>query len=182
MAKQFRWERAWQHFTNEFQGIRSRRGHSGYSPKRWRREQRASQEAYWVLIREAKALGINVYLQADLGTSRDFYGEEFRVGGTWSSWEEKIRLTHRSFHTLAHEFAHALDEILGGRMVRPDCEFVACGAGYLLVCQVAGIITPKYDVVYAKRQGATERTLEICGERTLQMFREMASLVNVQIG
>src|SRR3989344_7640981 len=177
MAKMYRWKRAWQRFTDEFRGTHRKVGFSGWNTRGYKRSQRAQDEAYWALIRVARDFGIKVYLKPDLGESRDSHGEKFRVGGHWDSRGNAVRMVYRSFPILAHELAHAVDEFLGYRYRKPTGELVASGAGYMLVCASAGLVSPTADVAYAKRQGATERGFEECEERILQVFREMATLI-----
>ncbi|MEX2145281.1 MAG: hypothetical protein WD712_02835 [Candidatus Spechtbacterales bacterium] len=101
------------------------------------------------------------------------------MGGHWDSRGGAVRMVYRSFPLLAHEIAHAVDEFLGYRYWRREGELVACGAGYLLVCASMRIISPSGDIEYSKRQGATERELGECEDRILQVFREMATLIDV---
>ncbi len=174
MAKVPRWERAWQHFrAGMFDGYIYNPG-DGTTASRRKRFNRQREE-YWRLVQLARDLGIAVYKGGDLGTATDASGDLFHVGGLWDPGKERIRLGQRSFPVLAHEMGHAVSYILVGHQSRAEGELTACGAGYVLTCHIAGMKTPRHDLAYARRQGATRETLIETEGHILNVFHELRS-------
>lgn len=178
--KMLRHVRAWGLFLQAFCDGRLRQ--PGFcrnsSWKRYLRTQRIAEKYYWRLICELRKLGIQVYVKDYLGFAYDAYNERFLVGGQWHPGKLRIELIHRCFPTLAHEFAHGIDQLLDNVCwPRSKQELIACGAGYLLTCECLGIESPAHDVSYAKRQGATEQDLRELEPYILRVFQQMKGLL-----
>src|SRR3989344_1022204 len=167
MAKMLRRDRARQYLADAF--LTNKIHHSGWSHKAKRPDHL---NAYWKLIRTATDFGMRIFLAPNLGETTDAFDRPFTIGGQFCR-DNKIKLVSRSFSTLAHELAHAVDHILGGTKTRAECELVAAAAGYFLTCEVFGVISPSFDVRYAKRQGATPQDWQRMEEYAWYVFEEM---------
>lgn len=166
-----RWQRAWRKFSDMLCG--TKKGRPSYCRKTRRPD---AMKLYWKLIGVSRELGILTYVKPDLGEAVDFYGNHFTVGGCWNG--RNVQLIYRSFPTLAHEIAHAVDQMLGGRQHRPDVELVAAAAGYMLTHEYLGARSPAFDVQYAKRQGAKPEDLKRLEAHIFSVFETMQFLMD----
>jgi hypothetical protein len=177
MAKMTRSQRAWKLFVDAFTNAGSSRKGFGH-----RTSAEHYEKQYRKLIKLAKEFGIDVFKKSDLGVSKDAQGKEFTVGGQWAAnglKRPRIELTVRSISVLAHEFAHAMDQLkrVGFRIRRED-ELMACAVGYMISCEILGIRNPRSDVEYAKRQGATEELLWKMQDEILDLFSDIMEMLN----
>jgi hypothetical protein len=171
-----RWERAWEYFQA---GLCDGVFHQpGYCHKIERYDRRG--ENYRTVLALVQSFGIKVYVQTDLGKSRDRFGQEFQVGGHWNAWKTEIRLTYRNVPTLNHELVHACDYMVRGYGSGSAGELVACSVGYLLTCQQMGIRSPEADVTYARRQGATPHKLKTMEGHILSLYHQINQLLQTQ--
>lgn len=180
MAKQQRWEMAWEFFIGEFTGngpvFKKRSG--GYNHKYAERARRERYAFFQNIIRVCDDFGIAVLKHQNLGTSHDAKGEEFPVAGTWDDSGVKINLLWQSAPVLAHEFTHGMDYLVHGPSRPARRELVACAGGYLLMCHYTGFCSPRGDVAYAKRQGATSVTLARVRDYIPRLFCQMTELID----
>ena len=179
MAKQFRWERAWESFAGGFTGkVAPKKGLGGYNQQSAKRERRANEDLFWALVNVLNIFGIIVLKHDDLGTAEDAEHIEFLVGGTWDANKTVVNLRHKNVRILAHEFTHAMDYLKRGWAGRAEGEFIASGGGYLLVAHYTGLYSPSFDIEYAKRQGAGTGILRRLGDYVPELFSEMCELVD----
>lgn len=176
MAKMLRRDRARQHFVD---ALMHNKVHRAIGSRKSKHPDYLT--SYWKLVRVLRGFGVPVFLSHNLGEADDAFGRLFTIGGVYHRGSRsKIMLLYRDFPTLAHEFAHAVDDILDGTTGRAERELVASASGYLFTCETLGIHSPNRDVGYAKRQGATPEHYRRLEEYALYVFEEMNTLFGGQ--
>ncbi len=180
-AKMPRVGRAWLRLTEAFE---TGRIHNNSIPPRrkLRKEHELHERLYGQLVDVIKDFGIAVHTNQQFDEVRDYFGQTWTPVGAWGGLREGIRLSYDSFYVLAHEFAHATDDLLGGCRGRAQRELVASAASYLFCVEYFGRGDMRHAVHYpTKYWGATEEDFRRLSDYIIDVFRQMDGLFKMYL-
>ena len=129
---------------------------------------------FWKIVKALEDLEVEVKLVNDLGIRNDVNNEPFNIAGLWDQPNRLVSLSSLSYGVLIHEFAHVVDARLQRKTIfGMECELVASAASYIFVCERLGFFSPKQDIKYVKRYGATIENLKNLKQRVMDVFWNM---------